>query len=160
MLVPHLRFDILMDIGGFRDMHRHRRAHRSSRDSRPTRLRDAALAGDGAELLAEAGMARGLPGRDRMPRTRRSARIAAGTAPEAALSALYVLPLATRVRCLFKMDFAEAQYISELRSAPAGHFSYRRVAWEMYLALQRQHPSLAKYVRVTDFTKPIDLLQR
>ena len=89
-----------------------------------------------------------------------SAKIATGSAPEAAASALYLLPLATRVRCLFKMDFAEAQYISELRSAPAGHFSYRRVAWEMYLALERQHPSLAKYIRATDFTQPIDLLQR
>ena len=58
------------------------------------------------------------------------------------------------------MDFAEAQYISELRSAPAGHFSYRRVAWEMYLALERQHPTLAKHIRATDFTQPIDLLQR
>jgi hypothetical protein len=30
----------------------------------------------------------------------------------------------------------------------------------MFLALQRQHPSLASYIRVTDFTKPVDLLQR
>ena len=89
-----------------------------------------------------------------------SANIAAGSAPEATIVSLYLLPLATRVRCLFKMDFAEAQYISELRSAPAGHFSYRRVAWEMYLALERQHPTLAKYIRATDFTQPIDLLQR
>ena len=89
-----------------------------------------------------------------------SGRIAAGNAPEAAQSALYLLPLATRVRCLFKMDFAEAQYISELRSGPAGHFSYRKVAWEMYVALERQHPALAKYVRVTDFREPIDLLNR
>jgi thymidylate synthase ThyX len=58
------------------------------------------------------------------------------------------------------MDFAEAQYIIELRSAPAGHFSYRRIAWEMFLALQRQHPALARQIRVTDFTRPIDLLQR
>ena len=58
------------------------------------------------------------------------------------------------------MDFAEAQYIIELRSGPAGHFSYRRVAWEMFLALQRQHPALAAHIRVTDFTQPIDLLQR
>ena len=70
------------------------------------------------------------------------------------------LPLATRVRCLFKMDFAEAVYISELRSGAAGRFSYRRVAWEMYLALQRQHPALAGHVRVTDFTEPIDMLKR
>jgi hypothetical protein len=58
------------------------------------------------------------------------------------------------------MDFAEAQYISELRSGPAGHFSYRRVAWEMYKALEQQHPTLARHIRVTDFTQPIDLLQR
>jgi len=30
----------------------------------------------------------------------------------------------------------------------------------MYKALERQHPTLAKHVRVTDFTQPIDLLQR
>jgi hypothetical protein len=30
----------------------------------------------------------------------------------------------------------------------------------MYLAVQRQHPSLAKYFRVTDFTEPIDILKR
>ncbi len=89
-----------------------------------------------------------------------SARIAASQAPEAAESANYLLPLATRVRSLFKMDFAEAQYIIELRSGPAGLFSYRRVAWEMYLALRSQHPALAKHIRVTDFTKPIDLLKR
>jgi thymidylate synthase ThyX len=89
-----------------------------------------------------------------------SARIAQSAAPEAAQSALYLLPLATRIRCLFKMDFAEAQYIAELRSGPAGHFSYRRVAWEMYRALEQQHPTLAKHIRVTDFTQPIDLLTR
>jgi hypothetical protein len=30
----------------------------------------------------------------------------------------------------------------------------------MFLAIKRQHPSLAPYIRATDFTKPIDLLQR
>ena len=111
------------------------------------------------DLLAEAGILADYQATVEAAHTA-AARIAAGSAPEAALSALYVLPLATRVRCLFKMDFAEAQYISELRSAPAGHFSYRRVAWEMYLALQRRHPALARHVRVTDFSQPIDLLQR
>ena len=42
--------------------------------------------------------------------------------------AAYLLPLGTRVRAMFKMDFAEALYIAELRSGAAGHFSYRRVA--------------------------------
>jgi len=58
------------------------------------------------------------------------------------------------------MDFAEALYISELRSAPQGHFSYRRVAWEMYQSVKRQHPALAEYFRVTDVNEPVDLLKR
>ena len=153
-----LRFDILMDIGGFRDMHRHRRVTQIQQGFTARHGYDTPESGDAAGL-AEAGVLaeyqRTLEGAHAA-----AGKIAQGSAPEAAQSALYLYPLATKVRCLFKMDFAEAQYISELRSAPAGHFSYRRVAWEMYLALQRQHPSLAKFVRATDFSQPIDLLQR
>jgi thymidylate synthase ThyX len=157
-----LRFDILMDIGGFRDMHRHRRVTQIKQGFTAQHGYETPTHGDLApdiNLLAEAGVLGGYQSAIEAAHAA-GARIAAGSAPEAANSALYLLPLATRVRCLFKMDFAEAQYISELRSAPAGHFSYRRVAWEMYLALERQHPTLAKHIRVTDFTKPIDLLNR
>jgi thymidylate synthase ThyX len=153
-----LRFDILMDTGGFRDLHRHRRCVQIIQPFTTLLGYETPVSGDAAGL-AEAGM---LPDFQAAVEQAHAAsnRIASSGAPEAAQSALYLLPLATRVRCLFKMDFAEAQYISELRSGPAGHFSYRRIAWEMFLALQRQHPSLARYIRVTDFTKPIDLLQR
>jgi thymidylate synthase ThyX len=157
-----LRFDILMDIGGFRDMHRHRRATQIKQGFTARLGYETPVVGDlGPEvnLLAEAGILDDYKATIEAAHAA-SHRIASGSAPEAAPSAMYVLPLATRVRCLFKMDFAEAQYISELRSAPAGHFSYRRVAWEMYLALERQHPSLAKHIRATDFAEPIDLLQR
>jgi thymidylate synthase ThyX len=157
-----LRFDILMDIGGFRDMHRHRRCVQIQQGFTSAHGYETPMAGDlGADvnLLAEAGALEDYKAAADAA-LHASSKIAAGPGPEAAVSALYVLPLATRVRCLFKMDFAEAQYISELRSAPAGHFSYRRVAWEMFLAMQRQHPTLARHMRVTDFTQPIDLLQR
>jgi hypothetical protein len=153
-----LRFDILMDIGGFRDMHRHRRVTQIKQGFTAVHGYETPHSGDAAGL-EEAGVLSEYQNAIEYAHTA-SAKIAAGSSPEAAVSALYLLPLATRVRCFFKMDFAEAQYISELRSAPAGHFSYRRVAWEMYLALERQHPSLAKYIRATDFTQPIDLLQR
>jgi thymidylate synthase ThyX len=157
-----LRFDILMDIGGFRDMHRHRRTTQIKQGFTAKLGYETPIVGDlGPEvnLLAEAGILADYRATVEAAHIA-SACIAGGSAAEASLSALYVLPLATRVRCLFKMDFAAAQYISELRSAPAGHFSYRRVAWEMFRALERQHPSLAKHIRVTDFTEPIDLLQR
>jgi len=157
-----LRFDVLMDIGGFRDMHRHRRTTQIKQGFTAKLGYETPMVGDlGPEvnLLAEAGILADYEATLEAAHIA-SARIAGGSAPEAGPTALYVLPLATRVRCLFKMDFAEAQYISELRSAPAGHFSYRRVAWEMFRALEEQHPSLAKHIRVTDFTEPIDLLQR
>jgi thymidylate synthase ThyX len=158
-----LRFDILMDIGGFRDMHRHRRCTQIIQGFTNRHGYETPASGDlapGVDILVEAGILSDYRAAIEAAHTA-SAHIAAhSAAPGAAQSALYLLPLATRIRSLFKMDFAEAQYISELRSAPAGHFSYRRVAWEMFLALQRQHPALAKHVRVTDFTKPIDMLQR
>ena len=151
-----------MDIGGFRDMHRHRRCTQIIQPFTALHGYETPTSGDLGSRCQHPRRSR-RPGR--IPIRHRaahaaSARIAASAAPEAAQSALYLLPLATRIRSLFKMDFAEAQYIIELRSGPAGHFSYRRVAWEMFLALQRQHPALAQHIRVTDFTQPIDLLQR
>jgi thymidylate synthase ThyX len=145
-----LRFDILMDIGGFRDMHRHRRCIQilqSFTNAHGYDLPDA---------VTEAGI---RPQYDlAMGRAHASfAALSGGGHPE---EACYVLPLGTRNRALFKMDFAEALYIAELRSAPAGHFSYRRTAWEMYRAVAKKHPSLAPYFRVTDIDQPVDLLQR
>jgi thymidylate synthase ThyX len=165
-----LRFDLLMDIGGFRDMHRHRRCTQIIQGFTAQHGYEIPGAGDlpagpgddldgDFDILAAAGVLADYRAAIESAH-RAAAEIAAGPAPEAAQSAQYLFPLATRIRALFKMDFAEAQYITELRSGPAGHFSYRRVAWEMFLALQRQHPALAKHIRVTDFTQPIDLFQR
>lgn len=174
-----LRFDILMDVGGFRDMHRHRRCTQIIQGFTPQHGYETPGSGDlpaGVDILAEAGVLAEYRGAIEKAHAA-SAHISqsagvsrpisevAGSGGERAgeyeaCSAAYLLPLATRIRALFKMDFAEAQYISELRSAPAGHFSYRRVAWEMFLKLQQQHPALARYIRVTDFTQPIDIFQR
>jgi thymidylate synthase ThyX len=87
-------------------------------------------------------------------------KLAACKMPEAGENSQYAIPLAFRKRALFKMDFAEAVYISELRTTPAGHVSYRNVAYAMYEAVARKHPALAKYFRVHDVTVPVDLLQR
>jgi thymidylate synthase ThyX len=157
-----LRFDILMDIGGFRDMHRHRRCTQIIQPFTALHGYETPACGDlgpDADILTEANCHGDFQSAIDAAHAA-SAQIAQSQAPEAAQSALYLLPLATRIRSLFKMDFAEAQYIIELRSGPAGHFSYRCVAWEMYRALERKHPTVARHIRVTDFTKPIDLLQR
>ena len=149
------RFDILMDIGGFRDMHRHRRcvqllqgytdAHGYEEPTCP-----------GQPTLAEAGLdAEYKAAMDAAFSSYRSLRDSGE--PE---SAQYCLPLGTRRRAMFKMDFAEALYISELRSGVAGHFSYRRVAWEMYKAVAEKHPGLAGCFRIEDVNEPVDLLRR
>ena len=148
-----LKFDILMDIGGFRDMHRHRRCVQVLQGFTSTHGFDL------PEGLKEAGL------ETRYTEAMQSAhaactRLVQGSASEAEASAQYLLPLGTRNRALFKMDFAEALYISELRSQPQGHFSYRRIAWEMYEAVRQRHPSLAKHFRVTDVKEPVDLLKR
>ncbi len=147
------RFDILMDIGGFRDMHRHRRCIQTMQDF--TSIHGYEV----PELLAESSL------REPYEKAVQAAhnafeKLSRTDIPEARATAQYLLPLGTRCRSLFKMDFAEALYIAELRSAPQGHISYRRVAWEMYQAIAKRHPALAKNFRVTDVNIPIDPLQR
>jgi thymidylate synthase ThyX len=147
------RFDILMDTGGFRDMHRHRRC---------IQVMQAFTTQHGYEMLLDIEDA-GVRGRfeSAMRRVQSAVEnLAARKAPEAEENSQYAIPLAFKKRALFKMDFAEAVYISELRTTPAGHISYRNVAYAMYEAVARKYPALAKYFRVHDVTAPVDLLQR
>jgi thymidylate synthase ThyX len=147
------RFDILMDVGGFRDLHRHRRCIQVGQGftdlhghDTPEELAAASLDQRYAATMRRAAEA--------------SMRLRTAPGPEPQQSAQYVLPLAFRKRTLFKMDFAEAVYICELRTGAAGHFSYRKVAYQMYEAVARKYPALAKHFRVTDVREPVDLLKR
>ena len=128
-------FDIVMDIGAYRDLHRHRRCQQ---------FRQAYTNELGYEtpaLVEQAGAAANYA--------------AALDAVNEAMKQLpqpasqYVLPFAARSRFLFKMDFAELEYISRLRSGVKGHFSYRKIAWEMKLALDEVDPLLGDLVKAT-----------
>jgi thymidylate synthase ThyX len=147
------RFDILMDIGGFRDMHRHRRCVQIMQDFTTLHGFDTPPEVEAAGVRSEFESA---------IRTAAAAveKLTAFGGEEAVQNAQYVIPLAFRKRTLFKMDFAEAVYISELRTTPAGHASYRNVAYAMYEAVAAKHPALAKYFRVHDVRQPVDLLKR
>ncbi|WP_263368181.1 FAD-dependent thymidylate synthase [Edaphobacter bradus] len=149
------RFDILMDIGGFRDMHRHRRCVQLLQPYTDAHgYEDPVCAGQPtlAEAAHEVEYSAAMDAAFAVYRELRDA-----GHPEAAA---YTLPLGTRCRSMFKMDFAEALYIAELRSGVAGHFSYRRVAWEMYKAVAERHPGLAGHFRIEDVNEPVDLLKR
>jgi thymidylate synthase ThyX len=199
-----LRFDILMDVGGFRDMHRHRRcvqllqgyttAHGYELPDFPGQpsVSGSPVASRYKELMERAfafhsrlagGVAGGAVGVSPKLGAHSSAAVPVPQFGEGGVAmkwgspsdskdaatkgvgggvspADYILPLSTRCRSLFTMDFAEAVYISELRSTPAGHWSYRNVAWQMYQAVALAYPSLAKHMRIRDPHEPVDLLVR
>ncbi len=128
-------FDIVMDIGAYRDLHRHRRCQQFRQSY------TALLGYDTPQLIEDAGLSDCYHG-----------------AIEAALGAAralpapageYLLPFACRARFLFRMDFAEAEYIAKLRSGVKGHFSYRRIAWEMREQMRRLEPVLGTWMEAT-----------
>src|SRR5262245_53651716 len=118
-----VKLDLLTDLGAFRDLHRHRRCVQI-----PQPLNAGHGAAPGAEML-ELGLseeygriarAAGLDQRLDAALAEAGATVNA-LAQSQPLAAHYLLPLGYRTRCLFKMDLAEAAYISELRSAEGGH---------------------------------------
>ena len=142
-----------MDIGGFRDMHRHRRCVQIHQPY--TALHGFAM----PEEMKSAGIdARYEQTMHRAAQTYKTLGEQGGSEREE--NAQYVIPLAYRKRTLFKMDFAEVVYISEIRTTPQGHFSYRNVAWQMYDEVAQKHPALRPYFRVCDVHEPVDLLKR
>jgi thymidylate synthase ThyX len=128
-------FDMLIDIGAYRDMHRHRRCHQYRQSysglhgyEAPPVLREA-----GAENIYRTRMDSALRAMHSLPQPGRE----------------YLLPFGARSRFLFKMDFAEVEYISRVRSGVKGHFSYREIAWEMKERLAEIEPELARLIDAT-----------
>ena len=128
-------YDMVMDIGAYRDLHRHRRCQQSRQEY------STALGYEVPDAIAQAGL-------EPMYREVQDAAVAA-FAKLPAPARQYILPFSTRGRFLFKMDFAEVEYISRLRSGVKGHFSYRRVAWEMKKRMDELHPELGRLIDAT-----------
>ncbi|HEX4592650.1 MAG TPA: FAD-dependent thymidylate synthase [Bryobacteraceae bacterium] len=138
-------YDIVMDIGAYRDLHRHRRCQQFRQPystrlgfATPDAIHEAGISAQYSSLMSHVCHV-------------------AGNLPEP--GSHYLLPFATKSRFLFKMDFPEAEYISRLRSGVKGHFSYRRIAWEMKEKMAKLEPELG---RLMDATPPWveDPLQR
>jgi thymidylate synthase ThyX len=124
-------FDMVIDIGAYRDMHRHRRCQQFRQ----------AYSGDlGYDVPDTAPRDIFVPAMD-------AAFASLHSLPKPA--AHYLLPFGARSRFLFKMDFAEAEYISRVRSGVKGHFSYRQIAWDMKLRIEEQEPELGRLIQAT-----------
>jgi thymidylate synthase ThyX len=132
-------FDIVMDIGAYRDLHRHRRCQQFRQ------AYSGELGYDTPDALVAAGMQASYDAL--MTETFAAMRRIGGAHDSQA--AHYLMPFGARSRFLFKMDFAEAEYISRLRSGVKGHFSYRKIAWEMKCAMEKLEPELGRWMEAT-----------
>jgi thymidylate synthase ThyX len=128
-------YDFVIDIGAYRDLHRHRRCQQFRQEYTgglgydvPPLVEEAA-----AGSLYESAIRGALDTMHELP----------------APGAHYLLPFAARSRFLFKMDFAEAEYIARLRSGVKGHFSYRAIAWEMKCKMEQLEPELGRLITAT-----------
>ncbi len=128
-------YDLTIDIGAYRDLHRHRRCQKFRQSYA------GALGYDTPALVREAGAA------EVYDSAMQAAVAALGQLPGP--GAHYLLPFGARSRFLFKMDFAEAEYMARLRSGVKGHFSYRQIAWEMKCKMDELEPELGRLIVAT-----------
>ena len=128
------RFDVLCDYGAFRDLQRHRpltiewqRLTTEHGFETPSQIDEAGLRSDWDRVMeASARMEREL--------------LDAGLQDVAQ----YAVSMAYRIRFVMQMTAREAMHLTELRSQPAGHPVYRRVAQAMHREIAEVHPAIAE----------------
>jgi thymidylate synthase ThyX len=126
------RFDVCCDFGAFRDLQRHRpltiewqRLTTRNGFDTPAAIDDAGLRTEWDGVMeASADMEHQLR--------------------EAGLeeAAQYAVAMAYRIRFVMQMNAREAMHLTELRSQPQGHPTYRRVAQQMHRLIADVHPTL------------------
>ncbi len=130
-------FEILVDYGAYRDIQRHRMATQTRQMPSPQHgySLPEEVTRYGVRETFEACMQRAADAYEQIERAQPH------TAP-------YVLPLAYRCRVLMTWNLRELHHFVQLRSAKQGHVSYRRIAQDVYRAIDAHHPLLAQYMRV------------
>ena len=130
-------FDILMDYGAFRDIQRHRMATQTNQlattehgYSTPEEIVEAGLKNEYEEVM------------ERADKTYKK------IAKKFPMEAQYCVPLGYKKRTLITMNLREVYHFVKLRTGPAGHISYRRIAQEVYKKVKEVHPLLAKNIIV------------
>ena len=121
------RFEIVSDYGAFRDLQRHRML---TIEWQPLGTR---LGYRVPELVEDAGFA------DRyVASIERSRHLYSELAGPFPVQAPYAAALAFNIRYVIECSAREAMHLIELRSAPQGHPSYRRVAQQMHRLIAEQ----------------------
>ena len=132
-------FDILADIGAYRDLQRHRILTQERQRFSvahgymiPPELTDANLAIPYQQALDIAG---------------ETTELISQKLPHASE---YVVPFAYLVRWRLKLNLREIYHLVELRSSRQGHPSYRAIAQQMYQQIQVHHPTLVAPMEFVD----------
>ncbi len=78
----------------------------------------------------------------------------------------YLTTLANYMRWYMGMNLREGFWVTELRTVPQGHFSYRTIAQEMYKQAQKRYPILkglefkkSHYVNLDDYSQNLERMQ-
>ncbi|MBP1464293.1 FAD-dependent thymidylate synthase [Candidatus Chloroploca sp. M-50] len=136
---PYYSFDILADIGAYRDLQRHRvltqeRQHFTVAHGFvvPPELEEVGVAHIYSAALQQA------------------AEVCIAMQAEFPHEAQYAVPFSFRVRWRIKLNLREAYHLIELRSARQGHPSYRQIAQAMFRAISAVHPTLARGMHFVD----------
>jgi thymidylate synthase ThyX len=133
----YLRFEIVMDIGSYRDLHRHRMMTQERQRfstlhgySVPAELQQSGLADPFQQALDKAHVLFGkIESQD----------------PELAQ---YVVPLAYRMRFYQWQNFRQLFWETELRTVSQGHPDYRFIEQEKYRLVKEKFPLIASFMLV------------
>jgi thymidylate synthase ThyX len=139
------RFDVLTDYGAFRDLQRHRLL--TLEWQRLTPYHGFAIPAAVTEVGARADWERVMEASARL----HEAIVARGLADVAS----YAVAMAYRVRFYMEMNAREAMHVIELRSAPQGHPTYRRLAQVMHrlIAERAGHRAIAAAMSFADHSE-------
>jgi len=135
-------FDILGNLGLYRDLQRHRILTQERQDfttvhgyDTPPEIEEAGFKNEFDDCMERAAalyerIYADLPG-----------------------EAQYVVPFAYKIRWYMKMNLREALHMCELRTMPQGHPDYRFICQEMWRKIQSVHPTLAESGKFIDWQK-------
>ena len=135
-------FDILGNLGLYRDLQRHRILTQERQDF------TTAHGYDTPPEIEEAGFKNEF-----VACMKRAADLYERIYADLPSEAQYVVPFAYKIRWYMKMNLREALHMVELRTMPQGHPDYRFICQEMWRKIQSVHPVLAEAGKFIDWQK-------
>jgi thymidylate synthase ThyX len=135
-------FDILGNLGLYRDLHRHRILTQERQDFTTVHGYDTPPEIEEAGFKSEFDAC-----------MNRAANLYEQIYADLPSEAQYVVPFAYKIRWYMKMNLREALHMCELRTMPQGHPDYRFICQEMWRKIQEVHSTLAECGKFIDSKK-------